>query len=86
MVVKEFCGHAHTVTAHLCQGAVCVDVVHEAVGTVRTRTHNNNAVGTDPSMAIAPGAGLLRADVVGPNEAVDNDEIVAKAVHLVELH
>ncbi|MNY10207.1 hypothetical protein D3C86_1431680 [compost metagenome] len=73
---------AQAVAAHLGLGAVGVDHAHPEVGHLGGQ-HEQEAVRADPEVAIAKrrGEGLIVEG--GPiAEAVDDDEVVARPLHL----
>ena len=76
---------ADAVAAHLGGGAVGVVVQHEEVGVRRRRgAHEDQPVSADAEVAVAEPLDGLGGEVELLGEVVDDDEVVAEAVHLRE--
>src|SRR5581483_9496225 len=76
---------ANTVAAHLGLGAVRVEDAHPHIRTLG-RQRQDQAIGADTEMAVARLGGERRPVALAGGGAVQQDEVVAGAVQLRELH
>ena len=85
MVDKEFREAAHAVAAHLCERAICVDVMHITCAfTARRRLHYDHAVASDAGMTIAECRNLGGGKLELFFHSVKEHEVVAEAMKFPE--
>ncbi len=80
-VAREAAG---AVAAHFRFAAVGIVVAHAEIGAVRGTFQEEHAVGPDPAMAIADARDLFAGQLEVAHPIVEQDEIVAGAVHFRE--
>ncbi len=72
------------VATHLRLAAIGVKITHPKIGAVGRFFEQQNSVGADAAMAIAKACDLAAVEMNVARAIVDQDEIVARAVHFCE--
>ena len=82
--IRETRETARAIAAHLGLAAVGVVIAHPEIGPVRRALEHEHAIGPDPAVPVADARDLLARQREVARAIVEQDEIVARAVHFRE--